>query len=362
MARFCAERILAGLSVLTEQTVARNLAANPQLETQFGPTVRAAMNRDTDFHLRHLAEAVGNANPKIFSDYLDWLKVLLAGYGVGTKDIALTMTCLRDTVVDELGPACKEAVLDAMAPGLASLAGYPRELPPFVQLDQPHSGLANLYLSTLLKGKRRDAEGYILNMVRAGIGVDEIYIHVFQRTQREVGRLWQLNHISVAQEHFCTAVTQALMSRLYPMMLESRRPEARRLRCLATCVAGDLHALGMNMVSDFLEMNGWECLYTGANTPTPAIIDLLRRDRFDVLLISATMTFHVSAARDLIKAVRGTPGLRRVRVVVGGNPFNEHPRLWRDIGADAHAADAPSAIEVLNRFEMVDHIEQVEQA
>ncbi|WP_425342659.1 B12-binding domain-containing protein [Methanolobus bombayensis] len=34
-----------------------------------------------------------------------------------------------------------------------------------------------------------------------------------------MGRLWQINYISVAQEHFCTAVTQKIMAKLYPYII-----------------------------------------------------------------------------------------------------------------------------------------------
>ena len=38
----------------------------------------------------------------------------------------------------------------------------------------------------------------------------------FEPVQHEIGRLWQINHISVAHEHYCTSVTQMIMSELYP--------------------------------------------------------------------------------------------------------------------------------------------------
>ena len=36
-----------------------------------------------------------------------------------------------------------------------------------------------------------------------GISVKDIYLHVFQSSLYEIGRLWQENKITVAQEHYC---------------------------------------------------------------------------------------------------------------------------------------------------------------
>ena len=90
-------------------------------------------------------------------------------------------------------------------------------------------------LRLLLRGNRQAASQLILTAVARGVTVKDIYLHVFQRTQYEIGRLWQINRISVAQEHFCTAATQLIMSQLYPHIFRTERV-GRRL--VATCVGG----------------------------------------------------------------------------------------------------------------------------
>lgn len=72
----------------------------------------------------------------------------------------------------------------------------------------------------------------------AGTPVKEIHLHVFQPAQYEVGRLWQMNRITVAQEHYCTAATQLIMSQLYPHIFASVK---NGCTLGATCVGGDLH-------------------------------------------------------------------------------------------------------------------------
>jgi methanogenic corrinoid protein MtbC1 len=158
---------------------------------------------------------------------------------------------------------------------------------------------------------------------------------------REVGRLWQSNRIGIAQEHYCTACTQSIMSQLYPRIFSAEK-NGRRL--VATCVGGDLHEIGPRMVADFFEMEGWDTFFLGGNTPTSGVLQQVAERAPQVLAISATMSFHAQAVADLIAATRAAG--TSTRILVGGTPFNSEPGLWKDAGADGCAGDAAEAIAV----------------
>lgn len=223
----------------------------------------------------------------------------------------------------------------------------PSHSPHFIEAPHPYADLAQSYLSHLLQGQRHTASQLILNAVKNGVGVKEIYLQVFQRTQYEIGRLWQINQITVAQEHYCTAATQLIMSQLYPYIFAT---EKTGQVLVATCVGGELHEIGMRMVSDFFEMAGWDTFYLGANTPASSILSELKQRRASVLAISATMTFHLSATTRLIQAVRADSELTAVKIIVGGYCFNIEPTLWQQVGADGYALDAQQAIEVADKL------------
>ena len=165
--------------------------------------------------------------------------------------------------------------------------------------------------------------------------------------QYEIGRLWQTNRITVAEEHYCTAATQLIMSQLYPQIFASAK-NGRTL--IATCVAGDMHEIGVRMVADFFEMEGWNTYYLGANAPHSSVVATVIERKADVLAISATISCHVEAIRDLIRVVRQHPSGGHVRILAGGYPFNRDPELWRYVGADGSARDAQQAITLANQL------------
>ena len=123
---------------------------------------------------------------------------------------------------------------------------------------------------------------------------------------------------------------------------------------VATSVGGELHEIGMRMVADFLEMEGWDTYYLGANTPTDSILLSLEERQADVLAISATLTLHVSKVSELIDQIRTSPSQSTIKILVGGYPFNIARNLWQQVGADGYAPDAQGAVLAANRL-MEDH-------
>lgn len=216
-------------------------------------------------------------------------------------------------------------------------------LPP----DAPNQVLARRYLDALLVGDRAAASRLIMESFESGqLTVQEIYLDVFQACQREVGRLWQTGDISVAQEHFCTAVTQLCMSQLYPFIFTT---EKNGFKSVIACAQGELHEVGVRMVADMLEMNGWDTHYLGANVPVDSIVEYIQKKQPHLVGLSATISAHLPQVKSLIQRLRRLPG-RPLRILVGGFPFNADSELWRAFGADAFAPDAMTALEAANRL------------
>ncbi len=182
-------------------------------------------------------------------------------------------------------------------------------------------------------------------------GVKDIYLHVFQSSLYEIGRLWQENRITVAQEHYFTAATQLIMSQLYPYISKSQKTGKV---LVATSVSRELHEIGVRMVADFFEMDGWNTYYLGANTPKESVIETIISKRADLILISATISSHIGEVMDLIRAVRSCGECRDPKVIVGGYPFIVDKELWKKVGADGQAADAETAVEIGEKLVLED--------
>lgn len=329
------------------EVVERQYRQYPELAERYGPAGRAKCLQDANYHLSYLAEALAASQPALFADYVAWAKVLLAGRNIPARDLAANLGFLRDALQQLLPADMGATACRFVDAGLDRLPESPSVVPGSSGIEGPLASLAASYLEALVQGERHRASRMILDAVERGVSIKDIYIDVFQQSQHEIGRLWQTNRLTVAQEHYCTAATQVIMSQLYPYIFST---EKRGRTMVATCVSGDLHEIGLRMVADFFEMEGWDTFYIGANAPEGAIVQMLADRSADLLAISATMTYHLGKVSDLIAAVHSSPSCRGVKIMVGGYPFNVAPDLWQQIGADGCAGDARQAIEVANRL------------
>ena len=332
---------------LAQEVVVRHYELEPESWRPYGSAGRDKCEQDAEYHLMYLSEAIATTSPSVFVHYVAWLKVLFAGLGFSGRAVEVTLDCTRDVIRDSLPPRMAAVADEYLDIAAAQASQAPTSVPSFIQPDGPLAGLAQQYTDALLRGERHLATRLIVEAAESGVDVRDIYLRVFQPFQYEIGRLWQMNQISVAQEHYCTAATQLAMAQLYPYIFSAER-SGRRL--VATCVSGELHEIGARIVADLFEMEGWDTYYLGANTPTQSILTVLKERRPDLLTISATMTFHVRGVADLIAHVRAADLGRRIAVMVGGYPFNATPELWRRVGADGSAPDALEAIAVAQRL------------
>ena len=332
-------------SSLAEDLVNRQFSAQPELARRYGAAGRVKCLQDANYHLAFLADAMNAGDPNLFCNYVAWAKVMLGKRGIPAEDLARHLEVTRIVVADRLGSEASALAVQYLNAGLARLPTMPVEIPTYLMREAPHSELARNYIDALLKGERHIASKMILDAVSAKVPVKEIYLNVFQPSQYEVGRLWQLNEISVAQEHYCTAATQLIMSQLYPYIFASEKGAGT---LVATCVAGDLHEIGVRMVTDFFEMDGWNTFYLGANMPAQAVLDTVVQRHAQVLAISATISCHLGAVGELIQKVRAESKCPSVKILVGGYPFLVARDLWQKVGADGIAPNAQEAITLAN--------------
>ncbi len=335
-------------TLLTTRAVELQYQGQANLWQPYGEVGLEKSRRDMGYHLTYLIESLQVQAPTLFMEYLDWVQELFSGLNFPDDVLLVSLRCLQQAI-EELPDADLQVqpVLELLTQAQERLAQGVHETPSYLTGDRPIDRLARDYLDALLRANRREALNLILNAWRSGVTIKELYRDVFERTQREIGRLWQTNCINVAQEHYCTAATQAIMSQLYPYLFTGEHKERRAITC---CVSGELHEIGARMVADYLEMEGWDSYFFGANTPQESLLQSVAELKPQLVAISATMTFHVSRAAELIRALRATKGGEHLPVLVGGYVFNLAPDLWRKLGADGYAPDAEGALTLAERL------------
>ena len=336
-----AERIDSMRGRLAGELTERHFRRRPELEARYGPRGRVKCREDAEFHLRYLAQAIALGLPQLFSEYLGWAAAMLETRNVPADDLQADMVELRQLLSEELPEAAArvQPVFAAAIQAIETARGGGEAV--------PIPAAAQRYLDAALREGPLEAAAVVDELVGSGVPPRSIYTDVLHPALHEAGRLWQRNQISVAEEHYCTAVTQRVLSKLYSDF-RTRRPSGPLI--VVACVSGELHEMGARMVCDLLELEGYRTNYLGASMPAAAIVDYACMHDARVLALSASITPHLAEVRQAIQRVRSDPRCKGMRILVGGGAFNFVPELWRLVGADSSAPDAAAALEEVRRL------------
>jgi methanogenic corrinoid protein MtbC1 len=224
---------------------------------------------------------------------------------------------------------------------LAEFGGEPAGLTPRLTAETPAERLAAAYLLAILEGDRRQASRLILKAADEGQSVPDLYLKVLQPAQEELGRMWLLGEINVAEEHFATTTTRLVMAQLHARQV-CGPPNGKTL--VAAAVAGNQHDLGIQVVADLFEMDGWRVIQLGSNVPADDLAQAVEFYDADLVALSLSLATQLPALEETIAVVRASPQGAAVKILVGGCGMMGAADLAKVVGADAYAPNAAEAV------------------
>lgn len=340
-----AENLRASRTQIARSVVERMFRDEPEAWQKYGEEGKKLSIRDMEYHMPYLEEAILSGDPSIFLEYVEWTQKLFSKLSMPADALQKTLAYFEGELHKTLPEEEFKVVKDIFAHAKSIPQEPAKESHSFITSGNPYYDLAEAFHRDLLKGDRNAARKRILEAVENGAPVKEIYLHVFQPSQYQIGQLWLNNQISVAKEHFASAATQQIMAQLYPYIFSSERIGKTML---AATVGGELHEMGIRMVADFFEMEGWDTYYLGANTPEASILESVEEYKPHLVALSAAMPFHRSAIRKIVHSLKkqNLP----LKIMVGGRAVRNKHDAIEHFKADGYAANAQKAVEVATKL------------
>jgi methanogenic corrinoid protein MtbC1 len=344
--RFVAELLLARSGELAESAARDFLRQHQDICRRYKPLAELKWRESFVGRLTDLAAAMAAARPEIFVAQVNWARTAFKARGVPISDLVLGLQQLRDTLLGEVPEEDTGLVDSYFATALTALESAHAPPPSWLATNTPHGRLAATYLLAILEGDRQKAASQLVDAAANGFSVRDIYLRVLVPVQHELGRMWHVGEVTVAEEHFATAVTASVMARLLPMA----QPKPRDGRvAIAVAVQCNGHELAARIVADFLELEGWRSIYLGADLPATDLVAGIHDFRASLVAISASMPSQLQYVEQTIKLIR-QEGPPDVKIMIGGHAFAEAPDLWRIYGADAFAATVDQAPQLADQL------------
>jgi len=196
------------------------------------------------------------------------------------------------------------------------------------------------FLAAQLEGDRRKALDIITRLPVPEVAASDVRAEVIRPAQETIGRLWQTNEISIAQEHVATAISHLALASIYER--EAPRPPNGKLVAVA-CVDGEQHEFPARLVADELESAGFDVRFLGASVPLDHLLSFIERSRPDLVVLSATLALHADSVRATVRGIRAQagPGLP---IAVGGQVCRWVTGLASELDVELSGCDAAALV------------------
>lgn len=155
-----------------------------------------------------------------------------------------------------------------------------------------------------------------------------------------VGKRFRENIIFVPEVLISARAMKASMSLLEPVLTRSNVKETG-IVILGT-VKGDIHDIGKNIVGMMLKGAGFKVIDLGINVPPEKFVETARKERPDIIGLSALLTTTMGGMKTVIERVRNAD--LAVKVLIGGAPITAE--FTEQIGADGFAKNATDAVDL----------------
>jgi len=275
--------ILISKNEIAREVLATHFSISPSLKERYTEFHINHYLNDTEYTLTYLAESAYHGEPGLFIDYMKWCKIFFASINLIDEEMFRFFEILGRKLAVMVKDDPDPVLLMIYNSGLETFNSTEPEEKSYIDTSSPLGEVASGYIKDLIAGDRRSAVERVMEVQRTGIPIRKIYEEIFKPVMWETGRLWHRGEITVAHEHFITAVTQLSMSQLYPFLFDYQNRKNRAV--IVACVPNELHEIGARMIADFFEMEGWDSYFFGANTPTSSIIKAVQDYNVEVLAL-----------------------------------------------------------------------------
>lgn len=203
------------------------------------------------------------------------------------------------------------------------------------------------YMDSLLACDKNKAIRILLTLLSAGRPGEQIYTDFMERALKEVGNQWERGDLPIWKEHCISEITLESMALIKERNQRSSRDEKV---ILAIIPGAETHSIGLRMISDRLETQGFRIIFLGSNIPTDNIIQAIKENKPWAVLLSVTMRQHVDTVCLIIDKIKQSFGTKAPALLIGGAAFKGMTQIEKYTGADKYCHNFDDVVRTLSRI------------
>lgn len=214
------------------------------------------------------------------------------------------------------------------------------------------------YFEALFEGDRRKCRGIVNQGRQEGVSPTDILLDVIWPAMTKVDELFREDNIDFVAEHIATRINRTLADQMQ-VHLPVREPSGRNV--IVSCSDAQNHELGAQIVADLFEADGWQVRFVGSGVPMDELVQLIGKVQPHLVIYFGTEPGGIPEVRRTLQLLRRIGASPHTAVLAIGGVFNRAQGLWIEVGADAFAADARSALtKARNGIKIREHLVPLE--
>ena len=206
--------------------------------------------------------------------------------------------------------------------------------------EMPHDLYQNYYQALMALDKPACVHLALGALEQGDIDLEDLYREILatalvSMVEAEIGT----DH-GIWKEHARSEITRTVIECCYPTV-ERLAAEARASRAAAGAAAStgkvmivlpaeEYHELGARMGADFFQVEGYETLFLGSNTPRESIFSCIRAFQPDYVVIHVVNYYNLFRAKALVQQLQQQAP--QVQLLVSGYAFVTDPAQVARIG------------------------------
>ncbi|NYE58519.1 cobalamin B12-binding domain-containing protein [Carboxydothermus ferrireducens] len=199
----------------------------------------------------------------------------------------------------------------------------------------------------VLEGKTKDIKSLLITAVEQGITPFEIIHEVLIPSMEFLGELYYNDELFIPELLSASRTVHACLKFFQSQYKIQFNNNFLGIKVIIGTVAGDLHDIGKNIISYYLEANGFEVVNLGVDVTAEKFLEAIRKYKPDVLAMSALLTTTMTEMEKIIRRIEKAGMRDEIKIIVGGGPVTRE--YASKIGADGFGQDGKEAVQWLKQ-------------
>lgn len=144
----------------------------------------------------------------------------------------------------------------------------------------------------------------------------------------DVDRIWK--------EHVKSSIVKTVIESIYIFVIqEKRKVKPLGINVVLAAPEHEHHEIGLRMVSDYFNLNGYDTTFIGVHTPRDQVFNAIDNVNPKYIAISVTDYYVLFEAQKMIQKIKSIYA-DKIKIIVGGSAFKNNIDSISKIGGDIY--------------------------